>query len=165
MLCDAVLYIRREIEYAAQITVPKSLKLNNISEWIGSSTMSENYFSNLDGESFMSITTFKRNGQGVATPVWFVVVENHLYLMTDAESWKVKRLKNNPKVELAASTAAGQVTGESVTGTARILPADDAPMARAHLRKKYGVQLFFFALMGKLRRAQNVYIEVLPETA
>ncbi|PYR40301.1 MAG: PPOX class F420-dependent oxidoreductase, partial [Acidobacteria bacterium] len=53
------------------------------------------------GQKYVSIETFKKNGQGVKTPVWFVLHDNAFYVYTEADSWKVKRIRNNARVRVA----------------------------------------------------------------
>jgi PPOX class probable F420-dependent enzyme len=57
---------------------------------------------------YLSITSFKRDGTGVATPVWFVQEAGRL-LQTDANSYKVKRIRRNPHVTVAPCTATGRL--------------------------------------------------------
>jgi PPOX class probable F420-dependent enzyme len=64
-----------------------------------------------DGQNYISLETFKKNGQGVKTPVWFVLYENVFYVYTEADSWKVRRIRNNPRVRVAACNVRGAVKG------------------------------------------------------
>ena len=111
----------------------------------------------------MNITTYKKDGSGVATPVWFVDHDGKIFMMTDAASWKIKRIKNNSNVLLAPSTYSGEETGERVAGVAKLLDQETGEDARRYLVKKYKLQFHFFYLMGRLRKAENVFIEVSPE--
>ena len=52
-------------------------------------------------QKYISLETFKKNGQGVKTPVWFVLQNDAFYVYTEADSWKVKRIRNNPRVRVA----------------------------------------------------------------
>jgi hypothetical protein len=49
-----------------------------------------------DGQKYISLETFRKNGPGVKTPIWFVMHKNAFYVYTEADSWKVKRIRNNP---------------------------------------------------------------------
>src|SRR5437868_1166645 len=51
-----------------------------------------------DGQKYISLETFKKSGQGVRTPVWFVLHNSAFYAYTEADSGKVKRIRNNPRV-------------------------------------------------------------------
>ena len=61
-------------------------------------------------QKYLSLETFKKNGQGVKTPVWFVLHENALYAYTEADSWKVKRIRSNPRVRVAVCGMRGDIT-------------------------------------------------------
>jgi uncharacterized protein len=67
-----------------------------------------------DNQKYLNIETFRRNGNGVKTPVWFVQVEKTLYVRTSANSGKVKRVNNNPIVNIAPCKIGGDPIGESV---------------------------------------------------
>lgn len=107
------------------------------------------------GQKYISLTTFRKNGAGVATPVWFGEQDNKLYVMTRSDSGKYKRLRNNPAVRLAPCNIRGKVTGPEFPARARILPAEDWPQARATIRRKY-----WLARVPFLWSKQNVYLEI-----
>lgn len=94
-----------------------------------------------DNEKYLTLETFRRDGTGVRTPVWFATAqatagERRLYVYTTADSGKAKRLRRTPAVRLAPCDARGRVTGAWVDAEARIdAGAFDAGMAL--LNKKY----------------------------
>lgn len=90
-------------------------------------------------EDYISLTTFKRNGTGVATPVWVMRDGDHLFVLTDAASGKAKRLRNFSRVMVAPCDMRGRVTGSSVDATAELL--DDEGTRRVHelMIAKYGI--------------------------
>lgn len=96
----------------------------------------------LDGESFINVESFKRDGGGVKTPVWAAALDGKLVFFTLVESFKVKRLARNPKVRVAACDVRGNVRGDWYDGEA-VLVTDTAQEARAYaaLRAKYGWQM------------------------
>jgi hypothetical protein len=63
------------------------------------------------GQKYISLTTVRKNGQKVATPVWFGEDGDKLYVMTISKMGKVKRIRNNPLVEVAPCTMRGKLTG------------------------------------------------------
>src|SRR5437016_14611062 len=75
------------------------------------------------------VTSFRRNGMGVSSPVGTVASQDKLYFMTAADTWKVKRLTNNPPVIVAPGTYAGKVLGPAIEGTARRLPGSELKRA------------------------------------
>jgi uncharacterized protein len=119
-------------------------------------------FANLEGHNFMNLTTFRKTGVPVTSPVWFAEAGGKLYVVTDRSSGKVKRLRNNPAVEVGPSMANGKSLGPSVTATARLLPEDAAQDGYRHLQKKYGWQLRAFELMWRFRRIDHVILEIAP---
>lgn len=91
-------------------------------------------------EQFVSLSTFRRSGAPVATPVWIARDGDALVVTTVADSGKVKRLRNDPRVELRPSNRRGVVAeGAPVaTGVAAVVAPDER--ATAALRRKYGLQ-------------------------
>lgn len=88
---------------------------------------------------YLTLTTYRRNGQPVPTPVWFVEADGVIYLRTFANMAKVKRLRNNPRVQIAACDASGVVSGPEYSGVARLLDGSEADAANQLLNRKYGL--------------------------
>ncbi len=107
----------------------------------------------LQEHAYMSLTSYRKNGQGVATPVWFAPALEGVAVWTRADSWKVKRIVNNPQVEVAPCTARGKRIGPGVKAVARLLSPDEVEAAEGALATKYGLQYtggrFFSKLMGR----------------
>jgi PPOX class probable F420-dependent enzyme len=89
------------------------------------------------GKTYISLTTFRKTGAGVATPVWFGEDGNKLYVMTRGDMGKTKRIRNNPQVKVAPSTIRGKVTGPEFAATARILAPEEHQHARETINRKY----------------------------
>lgn len=109
----------------------------------------------LQGQKYFSLTSFRKNGVGVATPVWFGEDEDKLYVMTRSDSGKYKRIRNNPHILGAPCTVRGKITGPTFAGTARILTEADWPRARKTIEKKYWLTRIAFLWSKK-----NVYVEI-----
>jgi uncharacterized protein len=88
-------------------------------------------------EKYISLETFKKNGQGVETPVWFVLSGDRFYVYTEADSWKVKRIRNQPRVRVAVCNMRGTVRGPWLDATASIVEGDERRAADALLDRKY----------------------------
>lgn len=120
-------------------------------------------FTDLGREQYISLETFRKNGEGVKTPVWVVGEGDRLYVWTQRDSWKVKRIRNKSQVRLAKSDQRGNTSGEWVTAQARVL---DTPEERARMQqrltKKYGLIARLLLLMGRLRGRSDrqVVIEI-----
>ena len=120
-----------------------------------------NYFSALQGQQFINLTTFRKTGAAVSTPVWFALDGSRLVMTTNATAGKAKRIRNNPRVQVAPSDMKGTPLGESVKGKARILQGDEAKAAEKLLKKKYGLQWSMFGLAG--RNDARIFIEITPK--
>lgn len=129
-------------------------------------------FAALAGERYISLTTFKRDGSTVSTPVWVVSDDGRrLLVWTGAGTWKVKRISRDPRVTVAASDGRGRPLGEAVEGVARLLGPDAAAIVEPLLRKKYGLVKRALDVFNRLIRVVGrrstpawEYIEILPPT-
>jgi len=112
---------------------------------------------------FISLTTFRKNGQGISTPVTFAPYDGHLYVVTGVKSGKIKRLRHNTRVEFAPCDSQGKLLGRWVRGQARILTDKEAAQLRPYLRFRAGSLLMFFLnRLRDLRQGGNIYLEVIP---
>ncbi|MGW0549150.1 PPOX class F420-dependent oxidoreductase [Streptomyces altiplanensis] len=114
---------------------------------------------------YVSLTTFRKNGTGVATPVWAASDGTELYVWTRADSWKVKRLRNDKRVVVAACDVRGRVKdgAPSAEGTARLLDADGLRAARRLLARKYTWQFWLTdvpAMIVRLGKRPHVGIAI-----
>jgi PPOX class probable F420-dependent enzyme len=92
---------------------------------------------------YLSITSFRRDGSGVATPVWFATEGDRLFVMTALGSGKVRRIRRNPFVSIAACSARGQLRGEPMTARAEILPSTKEEHVKRLIARKYRFDLLF----------------------
>jgi len=99
--------------------------------------VSEPTFTRFGDHKYISLETFKKNGDGVKTPVWFVLHGNVVYVYTEADSWKVKRIRRNPRVRVSLCTVGGRVTGPWANGTASIIEGEERRTADQLLDRKY----------------------------
>lgn len=118
------------------------------------------------GEQYISLTTYRKNGNEIATPVWFAQDdEGKLYVMTLNDAWKVKRIRNNSHVKLAPCNARGVIHGDTIKGMATIHEANSPTAQKAEqlLTKKYGIMKRLFGLLRLVQRKENVYLEITPQ--
>jgi uncharacterized protein len=106
-------------------------------------------------QKYISLTTFRKNGLGIATPVWFGEEADKLYVMTRSDMGKMKRIRNNPQVRVAPCTVRGKVTGPEFTAVARILPQEEHARARQTIDRKY-----WAARLPLIWRRTNAYVEL-----
>jgi len=112
----------------------------------------------IQGQKYISLTTFRKNGAEVRTPVWFGEDDGKLYVMTRSDSGKFKRIRNNPHVRIAPCSARGKVTGPEFAGRTKILIPEDFAFARKTVNRKY-----WAARIPFLWSKSNVYLEIVVE--
>src|SRR5438874_5756583 len=95
------------------------------------------------------LTSFRRNGMGVGSPMGSVALQGKLYFMTAADTWKVKRLASNSRVTVALGTFKGEALGPAIEGTAHRLTGSVFKRARDLLR--VGVVGHFWGIIFDLR--------------
>jgi len=115
-----------------------------------------------DGQKYISLETFKKNGQGVKTPVWFVLHKNAFYVYTEADSWKIKRIRNNPRVRVAVCSIRGDIKGPWLDATASPVEGDERLAADKLLDRKYFMKKLF-NFLTKINRHKRAMIKI--ETA
>jgi uncharacterized protein len=93
---------------------------------------------------YLSVTSHKRDGRSVATPVWFVARDGKLLVETDAASGKVKRIRHNPQVRVAVCTASGRLRGGQVPALAQILPDSEIGAVERLIADKYRFDMVIF---------------------
>ncbi|HLG63367.1 MAG TPA: PPOX class F420-dependent oxidoreductase [Ktedonosporobacter sp.] len=109
------------------------------------------------------LTSYRRNGTPVGTPVSIAVNGEHAFVRTWDTTWKFKRIRNNPVVEIAPATWRGQPTGPAIRAYARILDGSEAPHAAHALTRKYPVlQGVLVPLVHRLKGFRTVHIELTP---
>lgn len=108
---------------------------------------------------YLSVTSFKRDGTGVATPVWFVSDGARLLALTDLHSAKVRRIRRNPRVLVASCRVGGRLRREAVSAHAEVLTADaDLERVQKLLLARYTVSYRIVMLvyrLGRLIRGQQ----------
>ncbi len=119
-------------------------------------------WASLKGAKYINLTTFRKNGSGVTTPVWFAELDGHIAVYTVDNSGKVKRIRNNAQVELGACDVRGNLRGPKLQGTAYIVPTAQAHRLEAMLNRKYPLKRLF-NLFVRIRRTPRAYLEISAE--
>ncbi len=88
---------------------------------------------------YVLVTTFRRSGESVATPVWVIRDGDELVIWTEKNAGKAKRIRNNGDVEVAACDLRGRPSGPVVKGRARVLDAAGTQQARRLIKSKFPV--------------------------
>jgi PPOX class probable F420-dependent enzyme len=120
---------------------------------------------------YLSLTTYRRDGSPVATPVWFADDGARFYVVTGADSYKVRRIRRNPSVAIAECTARGALRGEPIPARAEFLEEDEHARVDAMMARKYRVDriliLPLYRLVLRLRGKASddragVYVAITP---
>lgn len=113
--------------------------------------MNSDKFAQFHNQKYLNLESYRRNGQAVRTPLWFVEDDGMLYFYTVAHSYKVKRIGANPRVRVASCDARGRVKGEWVEATARRLNDAESRRANELLNRKYGLAKRVLNFLAKIR--------------
>ena len=119
-------------------------------------------FADLAKSQYLLLTTFTKDGRPKPTPIWAAAEGDRLLVITQADSWKVKRIRNTPRVALATCTIRGQATSEAVEGTAAILDKSHNAAVYDAIGRRYGIVGKVFNVVSKLRGGMhnNVGLEL-----
>jgi uncharacterized protein len=118
--------------------------------------------------NYLLLTTYKKTGEPVSTPVWFAESDGVLYIATSAQSGKFKRIRKNPLTQVAPCTTQGKVTGNTLASQGRLVTQQqEQQTAEAALRKKYGLSRWVYYLvltlsqrLRRLPRPEQGYLAI-----
>ncbi|MEU9558261.1 PPOX class F420-dependent oxidoreductase [Streptomyces fumanus] len=111
---------------------------------------------------FALLVTYKRNGDAVPSAMWFGLHDGRAYLRTGLNSWKVRRMRNNPQVLFAPSNIRGKPKGAVIECTARILPDEEKPRAARIIADAYGAGRKLYDRTVATVYEEAAYIEITP---
>ncbi|MBX3084917.1 MAG: PPOX class F420-dependent oxidoreductase [Anaerolineae bacterium] len=109
----------------------------------------------------VNLTTFRKNGQAVATPVSLSQADGKLYIVTGVNTGKIKRLRHNPHIQITPCDWKGNPLGDTFDAQARILSKNESRTVSK--RAKFGVPapvMFIFNRLRDLREGGNIYVEI-----
>lgn len=114
----------------------------------------------LEKHKYVNLETYKKNGQAVQTPVWFMISNNTILVQTMKTTGKIKRIRNNQKIRVMPCGIRGEPKGEWIEGTAKL--ADDAKIQEiARLRaKKYGFKAKMLGMFMKKENLAGIIIQI-----
>jgi uncharacterized protein len=118
--------------------------------------MSDDSLSQFANQKYLNLESYRKNGQGVRTPLWFVEDNGVLYFYTVAHSYKVKRIAANPRVRVVPCDMRGNVKGEWVDAKARRIVGEESRRANELLDRKYGWARRIINFLGKIRGHERV---------
>jgi len=121
--------------------------------------------SDLSDEKYIVLETYRKNGNPVRTPVWFVQDDGTLYVRTGTKSGKVKRLRRNPALKLAPSNGRGDPKGAWIDAKATFANDQERKVSLDRLKQKYGLQWRMVNLFHRiLGRTDETVLLVRPQT-
>jgi uncharacterized protein len=121
-------------------------------------------FAGFDRHRYVSLTSYRKNGEGVATPVWLLPHEGKLFIWTNRESFKAKRLARDPRCTVAPCNANGkQLLGPHLDGHARFVEPIRASEIASMMKARYGIQFALIRALNWLRGIREyAVIEISP---
>ncbi|MBU8811272.1 PPOX class F420-dependent oxidoreductase [Mycolicibacterium goodii] len=119
-------------------------------------------FANVAKSKYILLTTFTKDGRPKPTAIWAAPKGDRLLVITEAHSWKVKRIRNTPRVTIAACDVRGNPKGEAVEAYAEILDRSRTGEVYDAIGSRYGLVGKVFNLFSKLRRGmeRNIGLEL-----
>lgn len=118
-------------------------------------------FETLHKQQYINIETFRKNGEGVRTPVWFVQEGDSVFVYTVADSGKVKRIRREPHVKIAPCKMDGTPIGDWFPAIAHELPdAETGARVDKLMDKKYGLMKKLFGLSGRTKKQKHTVLEI-----
>jgi PPOX class probable F420-dependent enzyme len=108
------------------------------------------------------LVTYRRDGTPVPTPVWAARSGDALYVRSERSSGKVKRLGNDARLLVAPCTVRGRPLGAPLEALARVLAAEDEPLAEAALVARYGAGRALFERAMDVLRVDMCFLEITP---
>lgn len=119
-------------------------------------------FADVAKAKYVLLTTFTKDGRPKPTPIWAANEGDRLLVITQAKSWKVKRIRNTPRVTLAVCDMRGNPTSEPIEATATVLDTSQTGKVYDAIGREYGIVGKLFSAFSKLRggMAANVGLEL-----
>ncbi|MGV0633528.1 PPOX class F420-dependent oxidoreductase [Mycolicibacillus trivialis] len=108
-------------------------------------------FAEVSRADYILLTTFTKDGRPKPTPIWAAPDGDRLLVITRADAWKVKRIRNTARVTLAACDVRGRPRGAAVEAVAAILDPAETGAVYDALGKRYGLMGRAFNFVSKLR--------------
>ena len=108
-------------------------------------------FDEIAKAKYLLLTTFTKDGKPKPTAIWAAPDGDRLLVMTEDDSWKVRRIRNTPRVTLAICDVRGNPKSESIDAVGRVLDKSEAPAVVRAVQKRYGLLGWLFVSYMKLR--------------
>lgn len=126
--------------------------------------MNKNYnnLETFEKAKYINIQTYKKTGQLIPTPVWFIIKDNKIFFRTSHNSGKIKRIRNNNNVKFALCDIRGKIKGEWYEGIAKIENDSDNSIL-FQINKKYGLSSRLMKIFYKIKKIDIVILSIEPK--
>ena len=126
--------------------------------------MNKNYnnLETFEKAKYINIQTYKKTGQPISTPVWFIIKDNKIFFRTSHNSGKIKRIRNNNNVKFALCDIRGKIKGEWYEGIAKIENDSDNSIL-FQINKKYGLSSRLMKIFYKIKKIDIVILSIKPK--
>ncbi|GBE63765.1 PPOX class F420-dependent oxidoreductase [Mycobacterium sp. MFM001] len=139
-------------------------KMRHKAAWSAADAEPTSGFASLAGHKYALLITYRKNGQGVPSPVWFGCDDaDRVYFDTEEAAGKVKRIRKNPEVRLAACDVRGKPLGPPAVGIARVLDPTETDHAERTIAANYGLGRKLYHGASNRLPVPTVYVEVQPK--
>ena len=108
-------------------------------------------FDDVSKAQYVLLTTFTKDGRPKPTPIWIARDGDRALVITEKNSWKVKRIRNTPRVTLAVCDMRGNVKGETIEAVATVLDDSQTESVYQAINQRYGIVGRIFNFFSKLR--------------
>ena len=127
-------------------------------------TSDEVSFDTVTRAQYVLLTTFTKDGRPKPTPIWIARDGDRALVITEKNSWKVKRIRNTPRVTLAVCDMRGNLKGDTIEAVASVLPDAETETVYRAINDRYGIVGRIFNFFSKLRGGakRTVGIEIRP---
>jgi PPOX class probable F420-dependent enzyme len=113
--------------------------------------MAANTFSEVTKAKYVLLTTFTKDGRPKPTPIWIAADGDRALVITEKNAWKVKRIRNTPRVTLAVCDMRGNVKGEAIDAVASVMDDSQTESVYQAINRRYGIVGRIFNFFSKLR--------------
>ena len=125
-------------------------------------SLNNNYYNNfhqsLETGNYINLLTYKKNGEPVSTPVWFIFEDKKIFIRTSDKSGKFKRIKNNKNVKFALCNIRGKIKGEWHNGLAKVEPNNIWVFPK--INKKYGIVAHLLNILYKIKKMNIIILSI-----
>lgn len=121
-------------------------------------------FDDVSKAQYVLLTTFTKDGRPKPTPIWIARDGERALVITEKNAWKVKRIRNNPRVTLAVCDMRGNVKGETIEARATVLDESETETVYQAINQRYGIVGRVFNFFSKLRGGakRTIGLEIRP---